>query len=161
MKTSNVVSSHEESLKQWLPESLTVHVDSPESSEATLSPFSRRVTRVSGTFRTTWVAACVLLNLFPPKYEDWVGVEGGSKTHHYSDSQCWLKNQNSKRLSIKYSFLPNLFHWNPPFAPPKNLPSLTNHPPKETCLQSRPSLREKEQLLSLFREKRLLFQYLS
>ena len=49
--------------------SLTVHVESPESSEATLSPFSKQVTRVSGTFRTTCVAACVLLNLFPPKYD--------------------------------------------------------------------------------------------
>ncbi len=34
---------------------LTVHVDRPESSDATLSPFSRVVTFVSGTFKTTWV----------------------------------------------------------------------------------------------------------
>lgn len=32
---------------------LTVHVDRPESSDATLSPFSRVVTLVSGTFKTT------------------------------------------------------------------------------------------------------------
>lgn len=54
-----------------------MHVESPESSEATLSPFSKHVTRVSGTFRTTCVAACVLLGLFPPKYDDWVRVRGG------------------------------------------------------------------------------------
>lgn len=61
-------------------ETLTVHVESPESSEATLSPFSKQVTLVSGTFRKTCVAACVLLNLFPPKYNDWLGMEGRSKT---------------------------------------------------------------------------------
>ncbi len=38
---------------------LTVHVDRPESSDATLSPFSRVVTFVSGTFKTTWPTAWV------------------------------------------------------------------------------------------------------
>lgn len=50
-----------------LLQSLTVHVESPEFSEATRSPFSKHVTRVSGTFRTTWGAACVLLSRLPPQ----------------------------------------------------------------------------------------------
>lgn len=60
-----------------------MHVESPESSEATRSPLSRRVTRVSGTFRTTWGAACVLLQRLPPKHSDWSG--GRRRGRHWPD----------------------------------------------------------------------------
>lgn len=48
----------------------TVHVESPESSEATCKPFSRGLTLVSGTFKTTSVAALETLNLPVPTCTD-------------------------------------------------------------------------------------------
>lgn len=44
----------------------TVHVESPESSEATCKPFSRGLTLVSGTFKITSVAAWEALSLPVP-----------------------------------------------------------------------------------------------
>lgn len=44
----------------------TVHVESPESSEATCMPFSRGLTLVSGTFKITSVAALEALSLPVP-----------------------------------------------------------------------------------------------
>jgi len=43
-----------------------VHVESPESSEATCKPFSRGLTLVSGTFKITSVAALEALSLPVP-----------------------------------------------------------------------------------------------
>lgn len=43
-----------------------MHVESPESSEATCKPFSRGLTLVSGTFKITSVAALEALNLPVP-----------------------------------------------------------------------------------------------
>ena len=88
--------------------SLTVHVESPESSEATLSPFSKQVTRVSGTFRTTCVAACVLLNLFPPKY-DWLGRKAAAKHITILNTNFWLENQIYLKETLKCSFLLNFY----------------------------------------------------
>ena len=45
---------------------LTVHVESPESSEATCKPFSKGLTLVSGTFKITSVAALEALSLPVP-----------------------------------------------------------------------------------------------
>lgn len=44
-----------------------MHVERPESSEATRRPFSREDTLVSGTFKTTCVATWVVLNLLTPR----------------------------------------------------------------------------------------------
>lgn len=85
--------------------SLTVHVASPESSEATLSPFSKQVTRVSGTFRTTCVAACVLLNLFPPRYNDWLGRKEAAKHITILNTNYWSENQIYLKETLKCSFL--------------------------------------------------------
>ena len=88
---------------------LTVHVASPESSEATLSPFSKQVTRVSGTFRKTCAAACVLLNLFPPKYKDWLGRKEAAKHITVLNTNYWLENQIYVKETLKYSFLLNFY----------------------------------------------------
>lgn len=45
---------------------LTVHVESPESSEATCKPFCRGLTLVSGTFKITSVAALEARSLPAP-----------------------------------------------------------------------------------------------